>query len=610
MTTPRYPEGCGAESQVRGRASSSPNASDTNNAWNVNFNNGNDNWDNKNNTNHVRLVRAGEWTRESCLHPETGISVTLRELYDAWRRARRRKRPSHNQLTFEGRWLDGLLALREALGDGSWRPAPAVCFITTRPKAREIHAPDFADRVVHHWLVPRLETLYEPVFIHDSYSNRLGKGTHAAVERLQSFMRQVRDGSGAGRGWALQLDIRNFFNRIHRPTLYGLLKGRLERARRQGRIDDEAAYALRFLCHRLLARHPAEGVRHRGPAALRRSVPPHKRLANAPAGCGLPIGNLTSQFFANVYLNELDHFVKHQLKCRHYVRYVDDFVCVHESREQLLVWQGQIERFLADRLRLELKDDVRLRPIDAGVDFLGFHCFAHGRRVRRRVVSHCRERLRAWAGRHVRPGGLRCRPAAVARLRSQLASYFGHFAHAGAAGAAARAELAAAYPWLERLFLDPAGGHLHPRTEPAAVCSYAGQLRWFRRHYPELRWLVVQRGNRAWLHDTAESPSAEPLLRLPWPAHGALLLGLTAQGRPWGLVAEHGWLRSGMRRRVLVASQPCRVTATPNPTYDGSGYTPFALSLSKGECGEPPFMVRQAHHERLLGRGEVVGRSG
>src|SRR5690606_19358766 len=135
--------------------------------------------------------------------------------------ARRGKVPSANRLSFESRWIDHLLELEQRLNAGTWQPSRSTCFIARRPKSREIHAPDFADRVVHHWLVPYLEEIYEPRFIHDSFSNRAGKGTHAAVDRLRHFIRQVH--SGQGGGWYLQLDVRNFFNSLHRPTLWRML---------------------------------------------------------------------------------------------------------------------------------------------------------------------------------------------------------------------------------------------------------------------------------------------------------------------------------------------------------------------------------------------------
>lgn len=525
---------------------------------------------------------------------------TFNELYLAWRTARRRKRPSHNQLSFESRWLENLISLRDTLQQGEWWPMPAVCFVTTRPKAREIHAPDFADRVVHHWLVPRLESLFEPVFVHDSYSNRKGKGTHAAVDRLQAFMRQVRDGVGGGKGWCLQLDIKNFFNRIHRPTLYDLLKRRLDKTGVPGGTNESRL--MRLLCHRLLARHPSQGVRYRGDVALREAVPPHKRLSNAPKGCGLPIGNLTSQFFANVYLNELDQFIKHGLKCKRYVRYVDDFVLVHESREQLVTWLVEIERFLAEHLRLELKEDIRLRPIDAGVDFLGYHLFAHGRRLRKRVIAHCRERLVAWQCRHVVSSGvpvsgtvIHAPPVAVAALRAQLASYQGHFSHASHGGRHAWARLVVDFPWLKALFTTPEKGDFRLRTTPDGVTSYASQVRWFMRCYPWLDCLLVQRGNRYWLHDSATggigqcatrdihalswwflaastkdappidavtidsaqsaSSCSVPVATVSPGVVSALCRTMVSDGISCGVVAEHGWLRGGMRRRVLVRMQ-------------------------------------------------------
>jgi len=347
--------------------------------------------------------------------------VTLRTLYTAWREARRGKKPSQNQLRFESFWTDGLLRLQERLDAGIWAPAPPTCFVALLPKAREIHAPDFGDRVVHHWLVPQLERIYEPGFIHDSFSNRAGKGTHAAVARLQSFVRQVERGQGGG--WFLQLDIHNFFNSIHRPTLYALLKDRMTR--------HGVALPARRAVHALLRNSPLHaGVRYRCTDAERARIPPHKQLANAAPGCGIAIGNLSSQFFANVYMNELDQFVKHVLKVSRYIRYVDDFVLIHESREQLASWRGQIEQFLQQRLRLKLKAEQHLKPLASGIDFLGYivratHCI-----VRRRVVHHAQMKLRAWQRAHVRSRYLRATPAQYRQIASVWQSYLGHFSHA------------------------------------------------------------------------------------------------------------------------------------------------------------------------------------
>ena len=422
MTKLCYPPGCAARSQERGLASSPGDY-----AWNVNFNNGNANWNDQDNNGFVRAVRAGE-----CQD-----SVTLRSLYAAWREARRGKRPSANQLDFDSRWLDRLLELHKALNADTWSPAPATCFIATHPKAREIHAPDFADRVVHHWLVPQLEAIYEPTFIYDAFSNRKGKGTHAAVERLKRFVRQVH--SGQGGGWYLQLDIRNFFNSIHRPTLYESLKERMRR--------HSVCLPVRRAVHTLLRRSAADGnVIYRCSPEERATVPHYKRLENAAPGCGIAIGNLSSQFFANVYLNELDQFVKHELRVQRYVRYVDDFVLVHESRAQLMAWRDAIEQFLRDRLKLSLKPEQRLEQLNSGIDFLGYIVFPRHNLVRRRVVLHAREKLDTWKRCHVRRSRIRATPEQIRQLRSLCASYAGHFSHANTRKL--RAHFRERYPWL------------------------------------------------------------------------------------------------------------------------------------------------------------------
>jgi retron-type reverse transcriptase len=410
MTKPIYPAGWLAGSKDHGKASSPSDY-----AWYVNFNNGNSNYYNQNNECFVRAVRSSECQG----------AVSLRLLHAAWRQARRGKKPSHNQLAFESRWADNLLDLQAQLNTGAWCPRPPTCFVAHQPKAREIHAPDFADRVVHHWLVPQLETIYEPVFIFDSFSNRKGKGTHAAVDRLQQFVREVH--SGQGGGWYLQLDIHNFFNSIHRPTLYALLKDRMTR---HG-LSEPARRAT----HALLRQSPARDcVRLACTPSERALVPIHKRLENAATGCGIAIGNLSSQFFANVYLNELDQFVKHELKAERYVRYVDDFVLMHHSREQLQAWHSAIVTFLGERLQLRLKAEQHLKPLRSGIDFLGFIIHPTHRTVRRRVVHHARQKLSNWQQRHVGERSIDATPAQFRELRSIWSSYVGHFAHANAAG--------------------------------------------------------------------------------------------------------------------------------------------------------------------------------
>jgi hypothetical protein len=406
--------------------------------WVVNFNNGNSNNNHRNNNACVRAVRSvpsGEYQGDD------DHAVPLRTLHAAWKEARRGKKPSRNQLAFDAHWADNLLSLQRQIQAGTFQPRPSACFVASRPKAREIHAPDFADRVLHHWLVPQLEAIYEPGFIHDSYANRKGKGSHAAVQRLQQFVRQAA--SGQGGGWYLQLDIHNFFNSIHRPTLWGMLKKRLTRAR----LPAPALHAT----HALLRHAPLRaGVIQHSTAVEIDLVPPHKRLANATPGCGLPIGNLSSQFFANVYLDALDQFVKHELKAKRYLRYVDDFVLVHHDRAQLEEWQARIVQFITEQLRLKLKPEIKLAPLSDGIDFLGYVVRPTHTLVRRRVVAHAKAALAAWEHQHVHVHAdeIRATPADLRVIQSCTASYIGHFKHANSHRL--QTAINRRFPWLAR----------------------------------------------------------------------------------------------------------------------------------------------------------------
>ena len=428
MTKPSYPFGWGAGSQAFGKAA--PRA-----AWIVNFNNGNSNNYNRDNNN--AFVRACRALPAGECQDAGAQQVTLRALHRAWKAARRGKVPSANMLDFETRWADWLLHLQRQINRGTWKPRPSTCFVATRPKAREIHAPQFADRVVHHWLVPQLEAIYELRFIHDSYANRKGKGSHAAVRRLQQFVREVD--SGQGGGWYLQLDIHNYFNSIHRGTLWQILKPVLVRAQ----LPEIVLRAT----HSLLRHPPVQpGTVVRASAEEIALVPAHKRLVNAPPGCGLPIGNLSSQFLANVYLDRLDQFVKHSLKAKRYLRYVDDFVLVHHDREQLAAWQQQIEAFLSRELRLSLKPGALLRPLGDGIDFLGYVVRPTHTLVRKRVVAHARAALADWEGQHVKPGVIRATPEALQRIQATAASYAGHLRHANSQRL--HTGLQKRFPWL------------------------------------------------------------------------------------------------------------------------------------------------------------------
>ena len=489
----------------------------------------------------------------------------LRALWRAYRACRKGKRKARDTQRYEARLLDRLVSTRDAIAGLRWRPSPALSFVVRRPKLREIHAARFGDRVVHHLLVDRLERLWEPVFIDDSFANRRGKGTHAAVDRLQSFLRSASGGTRRP-VYVLKLDIANCFNSIHRPTLFRFVQQRLVRAVRRQDLARDEARALQTHCRALLSAEPAAGVRRLGPPGLFRSVPEYKRLGALGPGFGLPVGNLTSQFFANVYLNELDQFVKHELKARGYCRYVDDFVLVHPDPKQLLEWRQRIADFLEQRLRLRLKEWADPVPARRGVDFLGYVVWPAHRVPRRRVVRHFHARLAAYERAHVGRSGLRLPPRARDRLRAQVASFRAHCRHASAAGVWQRT--LERFPWLRAMFDHPENGSLaqslRPRWNATSVSGLAGQYRALARRHSDA-CLLLEVGNR-WLWPDSVARAAgqggcgTAVLR---PGLGrcreiaaaelpALCRRLRRAGQAYVLAAQTGHFRTGFRRREIV----------------------------------------------------------
>ena len=463
--------------------------------------------------------------------PET---FTFFDRYRAYCTCRRGKRATRKAQRYEMQLLDQLCDTAHALNTGEWRPSRAHRFVVIHPKPREILAASFADRVVHHTIVPWFERRFEPVFIADSYANRIGKGTHAAVRRLQAMTRSVPA------GYYLQLDIRNFFNSVHRPTLFRLLRERVGRDARRRAADPryvsetEAVPYLRA-ARALLTGSPAHNAIAVGSAAHRERVPVHKCLGNAPAETGLPIGNLTSQFFGNVYLNGLDQFIKHTLTVRRYVRYVDDFVLLAPDAATLREWHTQIEHYLREQLRLALRPDFRIAPISSGIDFLGFVVRPAYLLVRRRVIAHLCERLHAAnAIITARAGRWQFPPALRESLSATLASYRGHFKH-GRVGTL-YADLLARFPWL-RLF----GWRGCPRTPPMPHAFYIRRPRDLGEQVAAVRARFpgavcrISVGNR----------------RLIYPP---LVAARAATGSaPWVKIAEGARLHPRLRSRYVVA---------------------------------------------------------
>ena len=278
---------------------------------------------------------------------------------NAYLACRRTKRRKHTATAFEMNQEAALSALQQAVDAGTYTPGRSTCFIITRPRPREVWAAEFADRIVHHLLYNAIGAQIERTFIADSCACIPGRGTLYAVHRLEHHVRS------ATHNWSrpahyLKMDLANFFVSIDKAILAEQLRAQI----REPRLRD---LALQILWH-----DPRPGALHQSDPKLRARVPHHKRLSEAPADHGLAIGNLSSQFYANIHLNPLDQFIKHQLRCRHYIRYVDDFVLLHESPQQLNAWRAQIEAFLAEQLHLQVNPaKTILQPVDRGIDFVG-----------------------------------------------------------------------------------------------------------------------------------------------------------------------------------------------------------------------------------------------
>ena len=381
------------------------------NAYNVNFNNGNVNNNNKTNTNYVRAVRSGEWRFSQKTEVKMRDIFSFGNIYRCYLKCRRNKRNTMNALRFELNAEENILGLEKGLKDRAYHPSRSVLFFAKKPKLREIFAADFRDRVVHHILVGYLEPIFEKIFIHDSYACRKAKGTHSAVMRLQGFTRKVSK-NGTIRGYYLQLDIKSFFINIDKEILFGLIR------KRTNNRD------VLWLAEKLIFHDCTRSYILKDNKELFKELSQYKSLFGKENKKGVPIGNLTSQFFANVYLNELDQFVKHNLRCRYYVRYADDFILLDSSEEKLISWKREIEEFLENRLGLRLNSKrTKLQPLSNGIDFLGYIVRRDYILVRRRVVNNMNTRLRYFEDCLAK--GLDYE--ALEGLRSSLQSYLGHF---------------------------------------------------------------------------------------------------------------------------------------------------------------------------------------
>ena len=268
-------------------------------------------------------------------------------LYLAFRNARKGKTLKPYIIEFEQNFKENLLQLRLELLFHSYKPKPLQTFILRDPKTRKISKSHFRDRVVYHALCNIIFPIFEKDFIHDSFANRIGKGTFKAIERFEYFQGKVSH-NYTKTAFVLKADIKKYFDNVSHDILLSII---------QKRVKDKRVL---WLIKVILSNHKTE-----------------------ENGKGMPLGNLTSQFFANVFLNELDHFVKEKLRAKYYVRYVDDFVILHHSPKILRQYMKEIDIFLRDNLALELHPEKsRIIPLSMGTEFLGMRIFLHHKLIK------------------------------------------------------------------------------------------------------------------------------------------------------------------------------------------------------------------------------------
>ncbi|MEX0877358.1 MAG: reverse transcriptase/maturase family protein [Candidatus Spechtbacterales bacterium] len=289
----------------------------------------------------------------------------FQNLHSAYLNARKGKRYKGQILNYSYNIEENLLNLQKELKNKTYKHGAYTEFTIHDSKKRQIKAAPFKDRIVHHALYSQIEPIFDKSFIYDSYACRKTKGTHKALKRLETFLRSISTSNPAGVPdkdiYCLKCDISKYFKNVDHKTLFNLLKKKIS-----------CKDTLWLLNEIIQSNHESPGK-------------------------GMPIGNLTSQLFANVYLNELDQFVKHTLREKYYIRYMDDFLIPHKDKKHLHETKDKIQEFLSKNLELEFnpkKADVF--PLKNGIDFLGYRIYGTHRLLRKSTVKRFVKRTRAY----------------------------------------------------------------------------------------------------------------------------------------------------------------------------------------------------------------------
>jgi RNA-directed DNA polymerase len=354
---------------------------------------------------------------------ETADSRLLCRLFDAYFEARRNKRNTHNQLRFELNFETRLAELYHEIVGRTYRVSPGIAFVIKEPVKREILAADFRDRVVHHLLFSLINPVFNERFIAESFSCRKGKGTMYGIKTLDRAIRACSEGYRED-CYVLKLDIAGYFMNIDKGILRGILHREIETADELS--PDDKSLSL-YLIDTVLADDPTKNCRIRGCRSDWDDLPTSKSLFHSAPDCGLPIGNLTSQLFSNIYLNQFDHYVKEDLGMAYYGRYVDDFYIVHRNPDSLRALVPVLRQYLREHLGLLLHPrKIFLQHYGKGVNFLGATLKPYRRYVSNRTKNNFLKKVQAWEEclRDTEPD-----KHTLHRLRASLNSYLGIMQH-------------------------------------------------------------------------------------------------------------------------------------------------------------------------------------
>lgn len=308
------------------------------------------------------------------------------------RKGKTRKLPT---LRFFENLEENLVQIQNELMWGAYAISSYKEFFVFEPKRRLIQAPEFRDRVVQRAIYNIIEPLFDKIFIYDSYACRTGKGTHKGADRAQSLLRKVE--RSHGKAYALKADISRYFSSVDHHILKTLISNKVR-----------CTKTVALLCY-IIDNSPSDGV-----------------------GVGIPLGNLTSQIFANIYLHELDLFAKHQLRAKHWVRYMDDFIILHHDKPQLHQWRKEIEQFLRYNLRLKTNSKTQVFPIGVKqgrpLDFLGYRIYSTHRLLRKCSVKRIKTKLKKMHKKY-EAGEIN-----ITDINPKIQSWLGHASHANTYG--------------------------------------------------------------------------------------------------------------------------------------------------------------------------------